>query len=365
MKITLNCISALEALARLAKITNADHANLTIIGKDIWFSGSGQQRAIRVLVQGEIHEKGEGFGFNAFSMHSILRGRVEIVLTHKKSILNFESKDKRSSFSGNFQTIPFEEIEVVQDDGSHKVKLGGLAMTALQECVNRVSITNVMTSEPMTLWVKADKTGVYATVYDNDHCAFASNTSVTTKGKIDFSIPVPLWALVNEIAAGEDYDLSIGPVYVSASGLGFELSVPSLQVTGADKQNFDDAYKFIMGVEKSLEKADTLKISFADLMQTLDGISAVSDGVSGIKIECKGKVPTFSLESSFGSAKGQAKEAKTKEWKNTYLINSHLFRDLLGRYGSDDLEVKFTKDMLVFVDGNKNQRSVYSCLLLQ
>jgi hypothetical protein len=50
---------------------------------------------------------------------------------------------------------------------------------------------------------------------------FHHNAAITTKRPVEFNITLPLFESVDSIADGEAYKIIIGPVYLTATSLGF------------------------------------------------------------------------------------------------------------------------------------------------
>lgn len=362
LKLTIDCEAARNALSTLSSVTSADHANLIVDGQDIYFSATGNNRKIKILVKGTVQSKGESLGFNIFTLQSILKGRGDVDLALKGNELHFSSVQKGDKFTGHFHTLPFEDIEIVGDDDAAEVPMTGSVMVALKECVKRVMIHNMFTNDAMTLWVHIDDTGLYTSIYDEYHAAFSHNSSVPSKQTAEFAIAVPIWELVSSVAEGQDYTLGIGPVYVTVKALGFELSIPVLQPN--ESQSFEDIKAGMDGQEKRLRKGNQITIPVDELNSTLDRVGSVSDGNSGVTISAVDGYAAFHLESNFGAASAQRKIA-IKEWgKASYSIKPNLFKDTLAAYPSPEVTLSFNEESIIFKDESNSTRTLYTCVLL-
>lgn len=362
MQLTLETKSLREALDVIGRLTSADHANLFYVKQDIYVSATGNNKSVKCLVKGTVDETGKesGFGFNVYTMSNLIKGRQQIQLTLKNNSVHFANSAKGSKFYGDFQPIPFEDISIVADDTAKKVSIKGSSMNALQESVNKVRLNNLYTQDPLNLFVRLDKTGLYTVVYDDYHVAYCHNAAVTDKDGAEFNMALPLFDTISQVARGEDYSINIGLTYVTAFGLGFELSLPVLQ--GVEGQSFDQARQLIEGLAKQRTKHE-LTIEVDDIQQTIESLIAVDDGQSAIVVSSdKGKAK-FSISSGFGHA-NERKKIDLTGWSKEFKLNPKLFSDTLGVFPSKEVTIQFHDVMVVMVDESGASRAIYSCLLM-
>ena len=361
MKITVVGESTLTTLDLLAKITGSQHAHLEIRDKDIFISATGNSKSLRYLVEGVIEEKGKekGFGFNIFSLQNILRGRKEIELTFDGSDITFRNKSKGSKFYGDFKSIPFEKIDIAHSADS-SISIKGPNMAALTELVKYLTLENHFTSDNMNVFIKLDQDGTFATVYDDFHLAYGHNPKFGQKQKVELSLTLPMFALIESVAKGDDYVMSLSPTSVSASGLAFELSIPLLQ--GIESQSFDQAKTLVDQITTRKSKHQ-VSLTIEDINQMMTNLSAVNDGSAGIEVAThKGHIK-FSLASTFGKAI-EVKKIPADWGKTKYVINQTVFTDIMRVCPAKEVNLSFYESMVVLIVEVSTIRLVYTCVLM-
>ena len=362
MQLTLDTKSLREALDIIGRLTSADHANLFHVKQDIYLSAIGNNKSVKLLVKGTVDALGKegGFGFNTFTVSNLIKGRQQIQLTLKNNSVHFANSAKGSKFYGDFQPIPFEDISITTDANASKVVIKGSSMTALGEAVNTVRLNNLYTQDPLNLFLRIDKTGLHTVVYDDYHIAYCHNASVNEKDAAEFSMALPLFDTISNVARGEDYNINIGQTYVTAFGLGFELSLPILQ--GLEGQTFDQARQFIEGLAAQ-KTSHSLTIEVDDIKQTIDSLIAVDDGQSPIIISSERGKAKFSISSGFGHA-NERKKIDLTGWTKEFKLNPKLFTDTISVFPSKEVKLNFHDVMVTMVDEIGASRVVYSCLLM-
>lgn len=369
MHISVDVKSMSTVLSVIGKLTGADHANIEVVGQDILCSATGNNKSVRMTVEGDVTDAGEGFGFNIFTVSQLFKGRKKFEMRVTDNKVQFRSATEGSKttaagkFAGDFQPLPFENIDVVSDDDVTLISVNSREQQALQESVDAVRLNNLFNNEPLNLFVRQSKDGLFATVFDDYHVAFSHDPSVQSKKNMDFSLPLPLFDTIALVSGGADYTIKAGPAYVNASGVGFELSLPTLQVR--DNQNFDMAQGLATNV-KDLPKVPSLTIAKQTLSQILDSMAGLNTGTSFITIGAgrKGKTQ-FSITSSFGSAKEEL-DLDVKCWDNdtSFNINPSLVGDILAAHQGPQVTLYFRPKMLMIIDESAKRKVTYSSLLV-
>lgn len=364
MKIKIKGTSARECLDIVTKLTSVDHASIEIEDKSIFIMAHGNSRSIKINIEGEVLEKpkqGEdnGFGFNVYTFSNIVKGRDWVEFYLKDSQLKFRSLSKRGKFYGDFQTVSFDQVQILTDE-VEPIKLNSKQLTSLEYIVGNVSISNVMTSDPMNLFIKIDKFGIKSVVYDTYCVAYCEDSSITSKNTIEFSIPLPLFQTINQIAQKQDYELYVGDAYITAKSVSFEVSLPLLQ--SIEGQEFSQAYDLAQ-TARAKKSDDQFMLNVEQMQNTISSLNSVADGSSGIRFENKKNKLIMTLESTFGKAVEKVK-TNNKDWSESYNVSPSLLDNLLSVYPGDTLEVKFVDPMLVLTYTEDTVSCIYLCALM-
>lgn len=358
MKLTIKNNSLREALGIVTKVTGAEHANLYLDGKDIYISATGSNKTVKWLVQGEVDEgkAGQGFGFNVYTLQNLIAGRDDIQLELIKSKCEFSSKGRTSKLKGDFQTIPFEDLTIHRDAEMQELRLTAMEMQSLQEAIAKVSITNLFGNEALNLFVTLNKDGLQTTVYDIHHLAYLHNPKIASKKELAFSLPLPLFQSIGSLVKNADYTLAIGPNFILATGVGFEISIPTMQ--GLSQQSFEQALSLINSLQKS---KDHVKLRVSDLQTTLTNLGSINDGSASVILSESNGRAKFTMKSGYGTVT-EVQKAQTK-LSQDYMLSPHLLQDILNVYPADDIEMIFNKNQMIVDTEQKEYRAVYVCVL--
>jgi len=361
MKITLNAPSARSALDMMAKITGADRANIHIEGQDIYCTAEGFNKSIKLWIEGDITATGDGFGFSLPTLRKLLAGREYLELKVKGGTADFRSKSKTSRFSGTFQLLPLEEVTVVTNSKEKPIKLDRDQMETLVQTVKRVRITNLFTTDDLNLFIRFNRSGLYATMYDSWHLAYAHCADVTTDSKIDFCIALPIFEQIKTVSQGEPFAFTLGQAYISAEGKGFSLSLPLMQ--GIEGQSFEQ----VQGLVEKLEAGNdgcTVDLNSKALAQTIEGFAAISEGDDTLTLKSAKGLLCFNAQTNFGTAK-ERKQIKV-DWPkgSEFTLNPNLFMDTVNNHPGEDLSLRLLNNMVICTTDQDATHLVYACLLV-
>lgn len=366
MRAKINCESFTHSLETIISVTGAEHAVLEIRGNDMYISGVANSKACRMHVIADVEavdKKHNSFGFNCFTVQKLLNGREEIVFefNHKEAEVRFHTTSKKSKFSGNFQTLPPEDIEVIFEDGAQKLSLDAKQLASLNAIVPVISLNNMSNADPMLLCASFNKDGLFATVFDDYHSAYAHNPAASSKTSIDFNIPLNLFQQISKVANGQSYTLSVGLAYISAKGVGFELSLPIIQ--GQSSRQLNQMRAHVESLKWNSMK-DRLPINKTELAQILGNLEAVNDGTATFDLSCNGKGSvTISIKSPFGSAE-ERRKIKGQSWSSEYKLTPPMFKDVFSAYAGKEIELIFSKGVVYMIHEQGSVRVVYSCILV-
>lgn len=365
MNIVVDCPALRSAIDVLSRVTGAEHANLEIDGKNIFVTATGQSRSCRMHVTGEVESKkgADRFGFNVSSMLKILRGRDKLTMAaDKDNTVTFDSSNKGTKFSGEFQALPYEEISIVSEDSASTVNLGSKELAGIQNMVTHLQLTNLVNTEPMILNLEIGPDGLYGAVYDDYHAAYAHDPSVTTKKMVTFSLPLALYQLIASVAGEREYSFVIGMAYVGAKAIDFEVSLPVMQAQSLRQLNMPRNYFNSLGDMSKIK--DTFAIDKAEFGAIMENLSAFNDGTVGIVVEAKksGYI-NMSCSSPFGKGSDKRK-VKVDPWKHSYTLNPVMFMDVFNAYPLKQIQFWFSGNAVLTHADIGSMRVHYSCILM-
>lgn len=327
----------------------------------LYITGTNSGKSVEVCTDVTISKKGK-IGVNASILQGILKARKEISLELvDDSKMKFGSPSSKS-YSGDFVTVPFEEIEVELKEGEGKsVSFTSEQLTLLNSTVSDVQLQQAYFTDTLPIQITLGAKGTEIMSVDQFHLAYVSDKTTTSKKESTIRLPPNTFALISSTAKNQSYKLVMGDAVVYAYNKQFKYRLPLEQAESeVGEIDIKGAIKAFMA-----DKQTVVEVDKEELTNILD--NAMSLYEQGVPIEIKvikGKLQ-FKTKTNYGQVVDALKASVEKDSGKTYKCELSILLEIVGKQKGKTLKVHFNDKCVFFSHKNDTQFKFFSGGLLE
>lgn len=324
--------NTLRIIRRLCVPTDG-FVTLRTAGKKLVVSSVNEINQCQLVIPGELKGEAE-FGVNLDSLDQVAKGRGDVELTMKNTILTIKSK----GYTAQLATGDVNQLDDTTLPDAKKVKISADHAAWLQHAVAACSLKYTSVADHfMPIGVSFDKQA-FVSCFDDSHMSFISSKEI--QGNAEFVVPLDLLTGVLDAFGKQAFLMKISSVAVEVSNklYSVRLNLPELDDQGPTLSMVKAKAKEIKkvnGTEMELDKARV--VAFLDNSKAVAMRERAAIDVSG-----DGR----KLVMSVTTVNGVVREVMDCTAKVKFSID-HEFFDEMVRRSSDTLTLKAAGSFLV------------------
>lgn len=271
------------------------------------------------------------FGFAPEILAGLIRNRKDMEFSFNGTECHF--KQVKGPYKGHIVTQPITSDHESSCEsfltGSKKVDsvLTAEVLTMLKAGLSATNVKDVYQDTTLLSFVSLDKKGQLSiSSFDSQHFGkFDMNTGVKNL-QFRAALPASHFALIDQIAAGEDAKFSITNGSIRVDGKGFIIVLPATQ---ADDSHYSMVDAFVASLSKTVFKCGYV---YSQLSTLTDNLFTLYNANTSFVLSAKEAAPALTI--SFTTPSGTASDSiKVKSAKGNKAFNAgvdpRLFKDIL------------------------------------
>ncbi len=336
---------SLRVIRRLCVPTDG---NVTVRtdGKKFVISSVNQINSCELIVPGEVSGKSE-FGVSLESLDQVAKGRGDIEMTMKNTVLSVKSK----GYTAQLATTDPNQIEAAELPDAKKIKVSAEHAAWLHHAVGACALKYTSVADKfMPVGVNFGKSA-FVSCFDDAHMSFTSSKEI--QGDAQFVVPLDLLSGVLDAFGKQPFVLHISPVAIEVSNKLYRvrLNLPELDEQGP-------SLAMVMAKAKEIKKTNgtEMVLSKAAVVAFLENSKAVAQRErAAVDVAGDGKKLTMSVT----TVNGTVKEVMKCSAKVKFSID-HEFFDEMVRRSSDELKMKAAGTFLVCTSAKATMVSTFN-----
>lgn len=266
------------------------------------------------------------FGFDVTVLPGLVKNRS--VMEFKYAGTECQFSQVKGKYSGKLNTIAVTDDQLSQmatkisEKASGTAKLTGEQLSAIKQGLQATSVKDVYQNTTLLSFVVLKGGRLQVSSFDAQH--FGYYQCKCDGADFQAALPQTHFAVIEQIAAGGDMQISITANGLRARGKGFLVTLPATQ---SEDRHFSLVADFIKSLSKPVYEADVDLEQFSGMA---DNLFTLYNANANFALKAKGDVVTLGMTAASGSASdsikisgGTAKEVKLS-------VDPRLFMDILA-----------------------------------
>jgi hypothetical protein len=346
MKIKIDSDVLANSIKSLQRLVQAQTVSVEVKKGEFNVTGTGNGNSCKMSVPCTIEDKKgtASFSIDANVLLGAINKRKEVELTISDSAVVV----KAQRYEAELLVHQFEAIEVVPKDvrESDGLKLKDKFMAALRDNLPKLELKPLLAMYDHTLFgLKATKEGTFIACWDTFQSAFYNDPEL--KGKVEFTMPGNVFAMIAREIKDQDYQMSVSDTAIYAFNDMFELAIARPQDEDKNQPGLDNVislYEDLKGRKKDFTR---IQIKTEGIKALLENGKGIYEKDATFSFKVSGNKCQLLLKSSFGQVKGGVLLDEKADKDIEFTCDFQFFASLLEKAPAT-LDLRVSKEVILF-----------------